>query len=737
MTPNSSLQQQLLQVQSLLVAKQPAQALAALNDLEKSEPGAALVWFYKANALRALGRGQESRQSVEQALLLEPFQPAFHTLKAELQLDAGQKSAAEASLNAALAAQPNFLPALSLLGVTRLEQGSNTEAYQLLARAAEQKPSAPNQNNLGVCLINLNRSAEAEKAFVRALAADSTHFMARYNLVRCLIARGRDAEAAQHLQQLLQQQPDHQECLFMVGNICHRNGDFATAAEYLRRAAEKQPVNPPIVNAFAEYCWEQGDTTTAVSLYRVSAETDPANIRAALGRYLSLPMVYDSAAHMAQARDQYLQGLTALGTALPTLAQRPTPQLLREVQWTNFLLAYQGQDDLTPQKEYASIARSLVRRALPGHTESKPRRKTGPPRIGFISDHFYACTAGRYFESWVTGLTAGKYDVHVYNGGNVHDALTKRIQAAAQTMRDIYAMDLERLADLIAEDDLDVLVYPEMGMHPQLFPLGALRLARVQVSGWGHPITTGFPDIDYFLSSEEMEPVNGADHYAEKLHLLPGLGTCYASPTSEGRVADRAEYNLPPAGALYLVPQSLYKIHPDNDSVLVELLKQDPGGTLVMFAPERHRVATNKFINRLQHAMRLAGLTPEGRVRMLPSVAHDQYLAINRMCTVMLDTLHWSGGNTTLDALAVGLPVVTTEGQFMRGRQSAAMLRMIGLPDLIIESPAALAAAAVNLAHDSKRLSDIRARIAQGRGRLFGQTAPLAALDAFLTSVCF
>ena len=62
-----------------------------------------------------------------------------------------------------------------------------------------------------------------------------------------------------------------------------------------------------------------------------------------------------------------------------------------------------------------------------------------------------------------------------------------------------------------------------------------------------------------------MEPADAAHHYTERLLTLPGLGTRYLSPDIPAR-AKRAALGLPPRGTLYLIPQSLFKLHPDNDS---------------------------------------------------------------------------------------------------------------------------------------------------------------------------
>lgn len=732
-------QSDILEIQKLLNENQAAKAEPLARAAATREPTNAIAWFLLASVMRALGQRENAMAALQKALLIQPFHPAYHTFQAELHLDSNRVPAAEEALKRALSAKSDFIPALSLLGVIYMDSGRAAEAIAPLQQCLRLKPeSAQHANNLGAALLAVGRDADAEASFAHAVRNDPDYFTARYNLVRAQVKRGADQDAAAHLQVLLAQQPQNQECLLLVGNLCHRNGDFATAAEYLRRAAQIQPVNPPVVNALAEFCWEQGDTAAAIDLYTVSAEADPANIRAALGRHLSLPMVTDTVEGMLSARASYRVGLQRLRQLLPILEQRPAAKALSELQWTNFLLAYQGEDDRPLQEEYAQIAGHLIRKALPRHTQlraSIPHKQRQKPRVGFISSHFYTCTAGRYFASWITDLPKDKYEIIVYDGSAIHDTLSARIHSAADIVRNVYSANLEKLAEQIAEDQLEVLIYPELGMNPHIFPLGTLRLAKTQVAGWGHPVTTGLQEIDYFLSSEAMEPPEAGSHYSEHLQLLPGLGTNYPAPKLNVQAPSRGELNLPAQGTLYLIPQSLYKIHPDNDAILAEVMRLDPAGTLIMFATERHKVATTVFVKRLQAALERAGVDPQGRVCMLPQTNHENYLAINQHCNVMIDTLHWSGGNTTLDALAVGLPVLTTEGRFMRGRQSAAMLRMTGVPELIVEDPGQLAQRAVALANDTRALNEMRQRILQGHPGLFGQIAPVAALDEFISSL--
>jgi CRISPR-associated protein Csy1 len=259
-----------------------------------------------------------------------------------------------------------------------------------------------------------------------------------------------------------------------------------------------------------------------------------------------------------------------------------------------------------------------------------------------------------------------------------------------------------------------------------------LRLAPVQVAGWGHPVTTGLPQIDYFVSCEAMEPGDGASHYREKLVTLPGLGTHYALPAGAARGA-RSDFGLSGDVNLYLVPQSLFKIHPDNDALFAAVLEADPRGRLVFFAAHYDAINT-AFHRRLSAAFAPRGLAVDDRAVFLPYMTHEEYLRVNTWCDVMLDTLHWSGGNTSLDAIASGLPLVTMPGHFMRGRQSAAMLRLSGMEELVVADAQAYVASAVAIATDRARREELSRRLTAGHGALFSRDEPIRALEEFLAA---
>jgi CRISPR-associated protein Csy1 len=337
-------------------------------------------------------------------------------------------------------------------------------------------------------------------------------------------------------------------------------------------------------------------------------------------------------------------------------------------------------------------------------------------------------SAGMLTAMGLTDLPAAHFDRRVYLLSGDEDAVTERICNAA-SCRVRLDGDLVAAARQIVADDLDVLVYPELGMDGRAFALAALRLAPLQCAGWGHPVTTGLDTVDCFLSSALMEPADGQGHYTERLVTLPGLGTRYPCPVV-GATKVRADFGLPQGRTLYLFPHSVFKVRPENDDLLARVLADDRGGDLVLCSGETER-ATRCLLGRLLPALAARGVDA-ARVRVLPPLTRPNHLEPNLLCDAMLDTTHWSGGNTTLDALAAGLPVVTRWGRFMRGRQSAGMLTAMGLTDLIAVDDDHWVAIATALGRSADRHHAASARIAAARDKLFDRVEPIAALASWL-----
>lgn len=708
-------------------------AIAASAALLEREPEAAEAWHLKSLAEHRLNRMQDALSSAARAVEVGGDEPRYLMMEGQLLHDVGDLAGAERRFARVIELQPAWAAGHLAMGEVRMDAGRAPEALESFRAAVDRNPSHVRAwNNLGAAQQSMGKLDDAIRTFGHILTIDPRFALAHFNLARLYAMRNDIPLGLRHAQEASRLDSSHVDTWLLIGDLQRRNRDMAACIAAYQTAARTRPDHLRACIALAEALGEVGRVDEARAGYRVLSQRFPTSLRAALGSNLLLPGVYRDTAHLEQSRAEYTEGLARLQGLAPQLAMRPGARNLHDSLWTNFYLAYQGRDDLALQSKYGDFMRSVLAPAAERYLQPiarRPRRER--LRIGFVSHHFYDCTAGRYFMSWITHLDPKRFETYVYATNEYVSNDTRTIAAAAASFKHRPGRPVLTLADEILADELDVLIYPELGMHPGTMALGHLRLAPVQCAGWGHPDTTGLPEIDYFLSSEAMEPANAQRHYREKLALLPGLGTRYAIPkVREG--ATRATFGLPEDKTLYLLPQSLFKIHPDNDAAIAEVLSRDPSGHLLLFASP-HEALTSAFAERMGAAFAARGMQFGERALFLqPFMPHPDYVALNGLCDVMLDTRHWSGGNTSLDALVSGLPVVTLPGEFMRGRQSLGMLEAMQVPELIARDSAEYVDIAARLGRDPDERRAIAERLRAGRDALFERDEPVRALERFL-----
>ena len=709
-------------------------AIAAYGAVLAEDPRLAEVWHLKGMAEHQAGDIAAARDSAARAIALGGERVPFLFLEGGVLHDAGDLAEAEARFRRVVAAKPEWAHGHLELGRVHVDQGRPDLAVEDFRAAVDREPRlARGWNNLGVAFQALDRIDEAVRAFNHTLSIDPGFALAHFNLGRIHNQRGERTRALEHAQAAVRLDARLVDAWILLGDIHRRNREWEPALAAYAMAARAQPGNPKPLAAHTELLAEMGRYDEALAQYRQLAAGSPGNLRAAIGANLLLPQHYRSVAHIGEVRQRYAEGLERLHANADAFRFPDGERALAEARWTNFYLAYQGRNDCELQQRYGDFVQRVLAPAVPGLMQPPgPRAPRDRIRVGFLSHFFFNCTAGRYFSSWITHLDRSRFEVFVYYTNDWVADDTRTIAAAAARFRHLPGRTLHALAQHVLADELDILVHPELGMHPDNFTLAALRLAPVQCSGWGHPNTTGMPGIDWFISSADMEPQDAQSHYTERLALLPGLGTRYATPAT-GDTSTRADFGIAEGRTAYLVPQSLFKIHPDNDELVARVLAADPNGVAVMFAAN-HDVLTQAFADRLGAALKRHGVDLHERVLFLGTgIPHGTYLRLNQLCDVMLDTLHWSGGNTSLDALAMGLPVVTLPGTLMRGRQSFGMLRMMGLAaELVARDVDDYVERAVALGRDRDRRLAIASRILANRGALFERDEPIRALEDFL-----
>jgi predicted O-linked N-acetylglucosamine transferase (SPINDLY family) len=262
-----------------------------------------------------------------------------------------------------------------------------------------------------------------------------------------------------------------------------------------------------------------------------------------------------------------------------------------------------------------------------------------------------------------------------------------------------------------------------------------MRLAPVQIAAWGHPETTGLPTIEYYLSAEAFETGNSQNHYTERLVTLPNLG-CYYAPEEqavESEACPGRSGNM--AAPLFVCPGTPFKYAPQHDDVFVKIAHRLKNVRFVFFTYAPVPLLSNRLEERIQRAFAAEGLDYSKHVEFIPWQPKAGFFSVLRRADVFLDTIGFSGFNTAMQAIECGLPIVTREGRFMRGRFASAILKQMQLGELVAVDKQAYVECAVRLAQDREYNARIREKIVQSRRILFRDSRPIRALEDFLTDL--
>jgi protein O-GlcNAc transferase len=712
-------------IEQLLARGAVAEARAALEKLLAAEPKHADARKRMIDVATVLG---DLAASLQHARLLAGHLPGdldamFYLAKAEL--GAGHFDAAWSlaeKLNATAAKDSAAFQFLK--GNIHAARGEITAAIAAYEMALTLDPGYTIAwNNLALVHQRTGDFVSVKDALQRYLAVDPHNKDALVQMARACRALG-DLNAAQsYYERALAVAPNEREILIELGNLLVEAFRFDRAKEVLTRlfalgADEKTE------NLLAYTLNEMGETAEAVAVLARPSSVAPSLARRVRSA-LMLPQVYESADALREARECYAQGLADLCAA--EAANELNANEVFQLSQSNFLLAYQGENDLALQTQYADFVARLIAKTRPDLVELIDKRALAGKRIKvlYVSSYFRECTIGHYFRSWITELDAARFERKVIHTGAQPDKFARDMAAQCDGFS-VQRGGVLQVAEAIRAGRADIIIYPEVGMGSMNYLLTNMRLAPVQCAAWGHPVTTGSGAIDYYFTCGEMEGANAGDHYREKLLRLPGIGTSYSAPSDVAAIT-RNQLGLTDAHHLFVCPQSLFKVHPDNDDVFIDIMAADANAVILFFQGSWPAI-TQAFGARISRRMAERGLPARGQIKFLPRMDEAGFRGLLAGCDIVLDTLHWSGGNTSLDALSVGAPIVTLPGEFMRGRQTMAMLRAMGAEELLAESRTEYVQKAIEFASDAVANKRLREKLLANRGAVFDRREAIPAL---------
>lgn len=655
---------------------------------------------------------------------------------------AGRLDLAEAGYRTLIAAQPNHADALHLLGGIALQRQAHDQAADWIQRAIAVNPRValyhanlgavelardhhdaalaacdqavdldPNcaeaHNHRGTALVYLKRYDEAKIAYHRALDLAPDYAEAGANLGNVARAQGDWEAAKRHYREALARNPHSAEACNNLAAILLAEKQTEEAAHWLERAlAIDDNLTEAHENLGFVYLLQGRDHEAGLHLKKAAAR-HPDDALKQLRTHLVFPMIPPSSKAGGYQRKRFQKNLDQTA---PIKLDIYRGVLAKSNLHPPFQLAYQGDNNRALKQQYAALFE-------PGDLAWRLAYAAEEKNIAMLVTRghegiFLACCKGLILN-WDTQkapltLVAPQASINVLQRQLNRDDL--RWFTISENL-------VEALQQLRAAR-FSLMYFWEVGSDSLNYFLALLRVARHQCTSWGSPETTGVAAVDTYLTARPWQDTN-RDHYSEDLLQLPLIPCCYTPPaaTAVGAVT-RADLSCAPNKPMIFCPQNLFKFHPDFDHTLRKILDKDRHIFIAIVAGKRKHWTT-LLLKRLE---RVLGDKIQ-RIKVLPRLDYADYLAMVQQCDVLLDSLYFSGGNTSFEGLALGTPIVTLPGTFLRGRFTYGCYQQMGNKNLldacVAKDPDDWVDKVVHTATDKQQQHQIKEHLKQSAHHLF------------------
>lgn len=694
------------------------------------------------------GRFEAAQQLIHAALTANPHDAAAMGNLGNSFMQDGRLVPALMWFETALKLQPDSLIALTNAGMALHKMGRDRDAVPILRKAySADSNSYAVCNLLGACLIECGEAREAAELFKAATQAEPGYAEGWANLSVALNAIGELAEARECADKAVSLKPQSSTALGALGAAQFNQGRLAEAIESYRRAVALPGPSAKMLVEFANALLASGLDAEAIEQLQRAVTLDEKNLKIRWAIALAhLKPICKSASEVASSRREFEAAIDEVANWYRISDGISEPfNAVGVIQ--PFYLAYQPFNNRDLLSRYGALC-AMWMATLPvaafepnagvgiGNASPADGRKL---RIGIASAHIHEHSVWNAItKGWVYNIDQGQFEIYLFQLSATSDQETERARRSVTHLED-QPKSLLAWARAIRERDLDVLIYPEIGMDPLTAQLASLRLAPVQAASWGHPETTGLPTMDLYISADALEPVDAADNYSERVLRLPNLGVHIEPLAPAVSKPGLRSLKLPSHEPLLLCPGAPFKYSPLDDEVWVQIagqlrkkfLRRGSGGRLVFFRSRRETM-DRILEDRLRAAFERGCVDFDAHVRFIPTLDRSRFFGLMQESALMLDTLGFSGFNTAIQAIECGLPVLAFEGEFMRGRLASAIMRRLGLPELVATTKEEFVQKAIELAGDARRRRRLQVQIIERRSVLFHDKEPVQALQRHL-----
>lgn len=600
-----------------------------------------------------------------------------------------QYADAALALNAALKKGGDEAETFHLLGIANYHLHHFEEAIYFEKEAIQRKP------DLVQAWINLGESYRSNAdldnaiiAFNKANQLDPKNAGIAYRIGTIYFDQG-DLEQARTLYEIaIQVNPKYKEGYLGLSVVHQELQKFDVAKQYLEKGLEVFPRDRVLRIQMAVLYKVMGEYSAAIDLNRELLTEKPNDGSLRVNYALCLL----ETGQFNQAEENYLRAL------------KDAPEVGESL--SNYLMGIHYNPERTKQEIFDAhllwdqryAPKTRQKRPVPTNTD--PDKKL---RVGFISGGFRKHPVGWMITTALEHLPKDQFEIYCYSTQSTYDGLTHRIRKSCDKWVSVIGYRDEVVADIIKKDEVDILV--ELSGHSAFNRLKTIALEPAPITiKWvgGLFNTTGMQSMDYLLTDQYESPDGEEEFYTEKLVRMPDDYIAYVPPEYEIKVAELpAKYNGYITFGCFNNPS---KLNNDLLKVWADIMKSVPGSKLFL---KSKQYDTQAFKDEIISQMKKNGIE-EDRLILEGYALHEDLLCSYNKVDIALDPWPYSGGLTTVEALWMGVPVISNQGPTFAGKHSATHLSNAGHPEWVTDNWDDYKRLVIDLVSDLPVLESIR-----------------------------
>jgi len=700
---------------------------------DTSEQGATHL-IDQGHALEAQGKPDEAMQCYLEAIRLAPNPARGHLNRGNVLLLQGDLQGALDAFRTALEHRPDYAGAYYNIGNALLGNRQFDEAVASYRSALEINPDyAEVHCSLGVALKELGQMDSAVTSFRRALEIEPGLVEAQTNLGKIIgdlytagivdLNNGKPDKAMINFCRVLEIEPNLLEAHYNLGNALNQYGQFESALASYGRALKIRPDFAEAHGNLGVALHKLGKVMEAVASYRRAIEIKPDyaeahyNLGNALKDIGQLDKAVPSYRRAIEINPDLFQAHNNLGLALQELGQLDSatasyrqaleikPDFIDAIDNLLLALNYSATQSPAHYLEQANqFGRVVAAKVGARFTSWQGSRQSERLRVGLVSGDLRGHSVGHFLEELLAHIDPSRIELIAYPTHNHEDELTARIRPYFSAWRSLLGKNDEAAARLIHTDGVHILIDVSGHTDHNRLPMFAWKPAPVQVSWLGLPATTGVAEMDYVLGDPHAIPAGSENQFSETVWRMPESYICLTVPDSSVKVA-----SLPARSTGQVTFGSFNNLTKMTDAVVAvwaRILQSVPGSRLVLKSKQLNNPAS---CEQTRQRFAACGIAPDRLILGGTLASRDDHLAAYNQVDIGLDTFPYPGVTTSVEALWMGVPVLSLQGNSFLSCTAESIAHNAGLPDWVATDEADYVAKAVAYASDLERLAALRA----------------------------